>query len=187
MGYPPLMSPVKVRSFVALLLPPALAEPLRALQLDIRDRFHSRAALRSPPHLTLVAPFECEREELAGLDEWLSLAVLSQRSFEVVLDGFACFAPRVIFLAPEPSLPLSRLNEALQGPLAGRYPFVKPPHRPFHPHVTLAYKDLAPGRFRTAWAEFEGRAYSARWIADTVTRLEHEEGKWRVRREYPMG
>lgn len=44
--------------FIALVLPSPLYEEVTRLKEYFRDRYNSKAALRSPPHITLHMPFK---------------------------------------------------------------------------------------------------------------------------------
>ncbi|MEN9201706.1 MAG: 2'-5' RNA ligase family protein [Thermostichus sp. DG_1_6_bins_120] len=172
----------RLLTFLALLPPPTLQEQVRALQQEFVVRFASRAALRSPPHITLVPPFEWPESQGSAWQGSLQEFAASQASVAVELSGFGAFAPRVIYIHVEPSEQLQQLQSAVQTlmqPLLSR----KNPatsSRPFVPHITLAFRDLTPGNFRAAWPEFQLRQFQAAFEATDLTLLQHDGQQWQV-------
>lgn len=91
------------RLFLALLPPPDLQEQVTAIKQQFAEQFASRAALRSPPHITLVPPFEWPTAQLAALTGSLEAFAKEQAPVAVELCGFGAFPPRVIYIHVEPS------------------------------------------------------------------------------------
>ncbi|MEN9230764.1 MAG: 2'-5' RNA ligase family protein [Thermostichus sp. DG02_5_bins_236] len=183
------MSASKQRLFLALLPPLPLQEQVRALQQEFVDRFSSRAALRSPPHITLVPPFEWPRSEWPALIGSLRVFATSQDSISVELSGFGAFAPHVIYIQVVPSSELQQLQSAVQTLMQ---PLLQPknpatPSRPFVPHITLAFRDLTPGNFRAAWPEFQPRRFQAAFEATDLTLLQHDGQQWQVAEQFSFG
>ncbi|MFS8805191.1 2'-5' RNA ligase family protein [Synechococcus sp. R55.6] len=87
----------KQRLFLALLPPPALQEQVTAIKQQFAEQFASQAALRSPPHITLVPPFEWPSSDLPALTGSLEAFAKQQTPVAIQLSGFGAFAPRVIF------------------------------------------------------------------------------------------
>ncbi|MFQ3614343.1 MAG: 2'-5' RNA ligase family protein [Cyanobacteriota bacterium] len=183
------MSASKQRLFLALLPPLPLQEQVRALQQEFVDRFASRAALRSPPHITLVPPFEWPRSEWPALIGSLRIFAASQDAISVELSGFGAFAPRVIYIQVVPSAELQQLQSGVQAhwlPLLN----LKSPStrsRPFVPHMTVAFRDLTHHHFRDAWLEFQPRRFQASFSVTHLTLLQHEGQQWQVAEQVSLG
>ncbi|MCF2971037.1 2'-5' RNA ligase family protein [Synechococcus sp. Nb3U1] len=176
------------RLFLALLPPPALQEQVRALQQEFVVRFASRAALRSPPHITLVPPFEWPGSEWSALIGSLQIFAAGQDSIAIELSGFGAFAPRVIYIHVDPSEKLQQLQSGVQAhllPLLNpKNPSTRP--RPFVPHMTVAFRDLTPHQFRAAWPEFQSRQFQASFWAADLTLLQHDGRQWQVTEQFSL-
>ncbi len=129
------------------------------MKLHFRDRYHSKAALRSPPHITLQAPFTWPKQDYERLEASLSSFVSQHTAIPIKLSGFGAFPPRVIYLAVDHTPELMTLQRDLSQHLAATLDIADPRSRtrPFCPHLTIAFRDLKPAAFRQAWPEFEQR------------------------------
>jgi 2'-5' RNA ligase len=56
----------------------------------------------------------------------------------------------------------------------------KPDTRPFHPHITIATRDLHKRAFAEAWPLFEHKTYSAQFEATALSVLRHNTRFWDV-------
>jgi 2'-5' RNA ligase len=52
--------------------------------------------------------------------------------------------------------------------------------RPFHPHITIATRDLYKKAFFEAWDIFQNKKYKAEWEAKGVSILRHNKKNWDV-------
>lgn len=82
--------------YLALLPPLEIQQQAREIQQYFKAVYHSSAAFKSPPHITLQLPFEWELDDLPALTQNLTDFVHGQSSLPITLDGFGCFRPRVI-------------------------------------------------------------------------------------------
>lgn len=189
-------SPESARFFVALLPPQPVQDAITAIKQDIEQRFGSRAALRSPPHITLQPPFDWSLARLDELQHQLHGFARQQRPIPIVLEGFSAFPPRVIYIyvhqtaavmALQPSLVAHLethcgLREGYRDPGSNR----RAPW-PFTPHVTVGFRDLRPEAFYQAWAEFEHHPFLAKFEVPSLTLLRHDGQIWRIFSEQPLG
>ena len=176
------------RLFLALLPPADLQEQVTAIKQQFAEQFASRAALRSPPHITLVPPFEWPTAELAALAGSLEEFAKEQAPVAVELHGFGAFAPRVIYIHVEPSSELQQLQTRAQQhmSLLLRQQATTPPPRPFVPHITVAFRDLRPAQFRAAWPLFQNRPFQGSFLASALTLLVHDGKRWQVFAEFSL-
>lgn len=170
------------RYFIALIPPPPVYQELQALKEYFRDAYSSKAALRSPPHITLHMPFLWDEAKEHRLTSRLADFGRRQDPVKVCLDNFSCFAPRVIFVAVTESDALSRLQKELHSFCKRELDIFNANYRdkPFHPHLTLAFRDLKKDRFVPAWKEFENREFKAEFMADKIALLKHNGKNWEV-------
>ena len=56
--------------------------------------------------------------------------------------------------------------------------------RPFHPHMTLAFRDLKKKDFARLWASLDGRPVNHTWQADRFWLLKHNGKFWEMYRSF---
>lgn len=166
--------------FVALIPPDDIAEEVKAFKELAARRFHSRKALTSPAHITLQPPFKWPENRIGEITALLEQLTPTVTPFEQELRDFNCFKPRVVFVGVV-------LNDALKN-LAARLQLTLKPllgeenidARPYHPHMTVAFKDLKPCWFYQAWAYFSAQSYQRTFTADALCLLKHNGKEWEV-------
>lgn len=172
--------------FVALVPDEPILGEVRELKQYCRDHFGSGHALRSPAHITLYPPFRANRESLEACAATLTHECQRMDAFEVHLDGFDCFKPRVIFVKPL----ISKEMVELQACVAHQFNDILKPakidRRPFHPHMTIAFRDLTMANFHRAWDHFEKKEYRRSWTASDLCILIHGDEGWSVLRRFPF-
>ena len=111
----------------------------------------------------------------------------TQVPFKIELKDFDAFRPKVIFLHVKPSDKLAALRSALEADLLSlqKYP-IKPEERPFHPHVTIANRDLMRKDFPEAFKHFTKIAYTQTFLATEVSLLRHEAGGLKVVQNFEL-
>lgn len=166
--------------FIALLPPPDIQAEVTAFKAYAAEHFQSRRALNSPPHITLIPPFRFEeapaRALRADLDAWQR----EQPPFTVQLDGFAAFPPRVIYVDIRPNEQLARYQQALADWLAAQYDISGSSPHGFHPHMTVAFKDLKRRQFPAAWSYFQALPYQRQFVVERLYLLGWVAGRWQV-------
>lgn len=173
---------------IALVPPLAVREQVRALKLEMRRRFGAGHALKSPAHITLQMPFRLALGGLEKFEETLRKLAVSQHPFTIKLDGFDCFAPRVIFIRVKEHRPVTALERQLKSALSEKD--LLPPQKramPFHPHMTIATRDLEEAAFATAWREFKNRPFQMVFEVSGLFLLRHNGSRWELFREFEFG
>lgn len=175
------------RFFIALLPPPDIQAQVNAIKQHFSDRYDSRAALKSPPHITLQPPFELQLVNLPALKQCLSTFANHREPVPVKLSGFAAFPPRVIYINVLKTQELLMLQTDLMAYLETVLEIVDPVStRPFSPHMTVAFRDLTRQNFKAAWLEFQQQALQFEFRANYVTLLLHDGKRWNVSDEFPF-
>ena len=100
------------RYFLAIIPPEPLATEVTAIKQEFVERFNTKAALRSPAHITLHMPFQWREAKEERLFKVLAQAT-KFRPFNIQLNGFGAFPPSTIFIQPEKSTELEAMNMAL--------------------------------------------------------------------------
>jgi 2'-5' RNA ligase len=106
---------------------------------------------------------------------------ISKPKFEITLQNFAAFSPKVIFVDVVKSEILNGLCRSFADFIINQNKFpIKKEDRPFHPHVTLATRDLYKKAFQEAWDIFSKKKYEALWIVSGLSLLRHNKKNWDV-------
>lgn len=145
------------------------------------ERFNCSVALRSPAHITLISPFWMKPELEAELQISIDTFTRSPHDFEIELQNFSFFKPRVVFINVNESNNLIQLQQELFSWLMNTNGFrIKKDERPFHPHMTIATRDLRKKIFYEAWEIFRDKRYYAEWNVSGVSLLRHNNKNWDV-------
>lgn len=167
--------------FIALVAPVEIDQQVVKWKNYFRDHFQCIVALKSPAHITLVPPFWMKEELEADLIDSINRFCRNHRKFEIRLENFSAFRPRVIYVDVLKSDALNELHHSLNDHLFSQNKFpVKIDDRPFHPHVTLAARDLYKKAFYEAWETFASKQYTANWIVNGISLLRHNKKNWDV-------
>lgn len=172
------------RYFLAIIPPEPVASEVTAIKESFIEKYNSIAALKSPPHITLHMPFQWK-----GRKEERLFSVLAQTSsfkpFSVELDGFGAFPPRTIFIQPKACAELEAMNmELLQATKRQLNLFHAVHIGGFHPHMTVAFRDLRKPMFYKAWKEFEEREFNASFEVNSFWLLKHNGKTWDAYKEF---
>ena len=172
--------------FIALLPPQNIQEYATQVKQYFADKYNSRHAMKSPPHITLQPPFEWTDGSLSVLEECLQEFAAGKDSERIILSGYAAFIPRVIYIDVEKTPKLLALQAELTGHLENQLGIIDKTSKthPFTPHMTVAFKDLTRKNFRSAWEEFEERELHFEFTADKLTLLLHNGKCWDVKSEF---
>jgi 2'-5' RNA ligase len=172
--------------FIALLPPADLQEIATKIKLEFAELYNSRAALKSPPHVTLQPPFQWQEERVPDLDRCLQDFTQERTSIPMILENFSAFIPKVIYInvhkTPELVTLQKQLLEVLESELAIVDPVSKT--RPFSPHLTVGFRDLTRENFRKAWPDYRERKLYYSLTIDRLTLLLHNGQCWELHREY---
>ena len=167
--------------FVALTAPEDINQQVLKWKNFFKEKYGCTVALKSPAHITLIPPFWMNEELEDELINSINLFSIAKNKFEVELKDFAAFKPRVIYIDVVKNESLSELHKSLVDFIhtQNKYP-VKKEDRPFHPHVTLATRDLYKKAFNEAWETFSVKKYEASWLVSGISLLRHNKKNWDV-------
>jgi 2'-5' RNA ligase len=167
--------------FIALVAPKEINDDAMQWKNVMKERFDCSVALRSPAHITLVPPFWMDESLENKLQNEIRDISQQQASFEINLKNFSAFKPRVIFV----DVIANQLLQTLQAHLLqflvkpNIFPIEKE-DRPFHPHITIATRDLHKKSFHEAWEIFKEKTYEASWLVNSMSLLRHNQKNWDV-------
>jgi 2'-5' RNA ligase len=174
--------------FIALIPPSPIYDEALEQKMYFKDHYNCKASLNSPPHITLHMPFRWKEHKENDLSEKLEVFMKNFEPIKVCLDNYSSFPPRVIFINVVNTEPLDKLQKSLLRFCKTEFNLFNANYKeqPFHPHVTLAFRDLKKPNYKKAWEEFESREYKAEFIADRIALLKHTGRVWSVFKEFNL-
>lgn len=176
----------EARYFLSLIPKEPLASKIYGLKEDVAEEFRSKAALRSPAHLTLHMPFVWKERNEERLFQLLAQAT-NEEPFNLYLDGFGSFPPRTIYIKNKISAKLNAFHHRFIEHTRLRLKLLNSTHnRGFHPHITIAFRDLKKDMFDKAWFRFKEEAFSETMKVDSFWLLKHDGKKWIAYKEFPF-
>ena len=177
----------KALYLIALVPDPELRDRIRSLKEEMKERFGASHALKSPAHITLQMPFRRAESFEPALVQTLKSLALQQQVFEIPLNGFDCFPPRVLFVRVGNQEAITKLHSRLQKVLKEDLGFSRQEQGfRFHPHMTIATRDLTEESFLQAWPEFAKRTFDAGFVVKSLFLLKHNGKHWDFFREFPF-
>ncbi len=174
------------RYFIALVLPTPLFEQVLQWKHYFKEHYNSKASLHSPPHITLHMPFEWRSEKESELVEGMRALAMQLYTVQIELNGFGCFTPRVIFVNVVQSPRLTSLQNLVRQYCKRHLGLFNADYqdRPFHPHVTVAFRDLKKSMFAKAWESCKEKSFKGEFTASRVALLKHDGRKWNIHQEF---
>ena len=171
--------------FIALVPPHPLHDDALRIKNYFREQYNSKASLNSPPHITLHMPFRWKEEKEHELIDTLQEFSLGREAFKIQLQNFDAFPPRVIFINVVHNVMLTALYKDLHRFCKRELNLFNASYRDqaFHPHMTLAFRDLKKPMFFKAWEEFQERKFSATFLIDKIVLLKHNGKIWEAFKE----
>lgn len=167
--------------FVAIVCDQGIEDKIIQFKHFMRDRYGCVTSLRSPAHITLVPPFWLEEK----VEPILISRLLSFKGYidklQIDLDGFDHFGKRVLFVKVNTIPQLEELRDLVTNHfIATVGNVIKKEERLFHPHITIANRDLKPNDFIKAWEYFSKKQFKDSFKTNTISLLKLSPGKWNV-------
>ncbi len=174
--------------FIALIPPEPVFTAAWKWKEYMRDHYLSSGALKSPPHITLHMPFEWEDRKMERLTAGLTALASTLQPVEITFDGFGCFEPRVIFIQVQLSRELRELQARVREHCRINYHLLNDQYRdlPFHPHLTIGFRDLRKPMFHAAWQKFREMPFEATCTAMELVLLRHNGKSWDIFQSFPF-
>ena len=167
--------------FLAIVLPLEINEKVLAWKKWMLEKYDCKVGLKSPAHITLVPPFWMELEKEEELIREVEHICSNLQPFDAVTDNFSCFPPKTIFIALAPNAYLDEVKKATDKHFSILPGYkIKKDDRPFHPHITIATRDLYKRSFHEAWSFFAQKEFREEWTATGISLLRHNKKNWDV-------
>ncbi|MBL6446309.1 RNA 2',3'-cyclic phosphodiesterase [Fulvivirga sp. 29W222] len=174
--------------FIAIIPPEPIYGEITQFKLHMAEQYNSKAALKSPPHITLHMPFRWNENKEDKIFAALENVTDNRQAFDLSLQGFGAFKPRVIYIDIQKHPALEVLHSDLKKEMKVSLNIFNAEYkdRGFNPHMTLAFRDLKKAAFFDAWKEFERKEFGASFMVDRVALLKHNGKSWDVYREFDL-
>lgn len=167
--------------YLALVAPEDINRSVLTWKLFFKERYQCMAALRSPAHITLIPPFWMNADLEALLKQALVSFSCTHKSFPIWLKGFGAFPPRVIFIQVEKNPTLELVQASLQNYLLLQTIFpIQKNTAVFHPHITLATRDLHKHFFAESWKIIQNKKFESHWEATEISLLRRGSLNWEI-------
>jgi len=174
--------------FIAIVPPSPIYEETLEQKAYFKSKYNSKASLNSPPHITLHMPFRWNEHDEEELSCHLKSFTDENPPVTIQLKDFSSFPPRVIFINVVITPELENLQKNLQRYFKRQLNIFNANYKelPFHPHLTLAFRDLKKPNYQKAWDEFVSKNYQATFLASSLALLKHSGSVWEVHKEFAL-
>lgn len=164
--------------FIAIILRGEALDHAEKIKRELFDEFGVKGALRSPAHITLHRPFEWNEEKEPLLREKLR-SFSAPGTWTINLQGWDSFSKRVVFVAVKSDENLGKLHASLKSFARRELGLLNESEdeRGFHPHVTVAFRDIRTKNFTQVWDYVQSREFSHKMPFDGFSLLRLEQ-KW---------
>lgn len=131
-------------------------------------------------------PFQWKETKEQKLIAALHRYAAGKTPFSISFNNFSCFPPKVIYIDIMPAEALTMLQQELHRFCKKELNLYNAQYRnlPFHPHLTLAFRDLKKDTFAGAWNEFKEKKFAGEFPIDKITLLKHDGKHWNLFQDF---
>lgn len=166
--------------FVAIVLPKELDDEVLVYKRRMYDIYGCKVGLKSPAHITLVAPFKLEDDREIDLRNDLQTISSKFSGFSIETNNFASFGNRTIFIDVKITEALFLLKKETEDYLISNGYNIRKESRPFHPHITIATRDLKSRDFCIVRPYFDTKTFNKSFVSNGISLLKHNSRHWDV-------
>lgn len=179
---------VMQKYFLAIVPEGAIQDNCTEIKNEIRNQFNVKYALKSPAHVTLKMPFSYNEAKVEKLIQVLRKFLIQFESFPISIGGVDTFGKRVIFLKIKADDRLTKLQAELKVFCKRELNLVDElSDRNFHPHMTIAFKDLKEIHFDEILNLVKKRSIQEEYFVSNIHLLKRIEGRWIPLKEIQLG
>jgi len=163
--------------FVAFTLPESVASTIQEIKKNFSERFGTKYGVETIPHITIIPPVRLDENEASEARLFLKSSASIISHFNIWLKGFDNFHKKVIYIRVS-------ANESIQfvyqivAPYFSKMPGIRMEN--FHPHVTIAHRDLNPKEFQEHSKYISNYKMDVVFTCNSISLLVHKSGKWEV-------
>lgn len=170
----------RVYDYMLVLAPHAeLSGRLKQLREEFCEKFRVQQPRRGWIYLPLVTFSQYAMAEDRILNN-LRLIAMGYPPFRVELKDFGSFPSHTIYVQATTKVPIQQLVKNIRSSAQKlmKLSDENKPHFIMEPHITVAGK-LLPWQYEKAWAEYMGKHFSGKFVADSMLLLRKAEGESR--------
>ena len=153
-------------------------------KLEAKSLFGTKVALKMPAHITIVAPFNADLNQVDKIDEILKNEVLQHKAFNLKIIGWNFFRKQTIYIAVENQLLLANFQLAINAKLALIADLIT--RQDFIPHITIINRDLLIENFTAALQYFSSKELKKVIYCRELALFELQEKEWKVVQSYTL-
>ena len=159
---------------------------IEGIKKECSVNYNSKGALRSPAHITLHMPFEWKENKETLLIE--TLGQFKHPAVQIELNNYNCFEPRVLFIDVKKNESLNQLQQQLVFHVKKKLQLFNQyeDKRGFHPHITIAFRDLKKELFYRAWNELREKKFECEFTCTSFFLLKQNGQQWLPYRELKL-
>ncbi|HZH64310.1 MAG TPA: 2'-5' RNA ligase family protein [Flavisolibacter sp.] len=166
--------------FTAIVLPQHLDEKIFLYKKWMQEKYNCKVGLKSPAHITISPPFWMDESKEQALIHDVEKMCAETVAFDVTTNNFSAFAQRTLFIAVEENQKLKDFKQRSDAFFRNSSYGMKSETRPFHPHITIATRDLHKKDFLEAWDYFKNKIFREDFLATGLSLLKHNGKVWEV-------
>ena len=154
-----------------------LRNRIQQVKKDFFDAFQAPAALGGKPHVTLVRFTQLALMEERIIQRLRTIA-MGFCPFKVELKDYGSFPSHTIYIQVTSKLPIRGLQTELRD--VQRLMKLDKDHKPHfidEPNIPIARK-LLPWQYEKGWAEYGGKSFTGRFVADGMLLLKRRAGEF---------
>ena len=172
----------------AILPPHQLSEEIDDIRKELSERYKIYAALKPPVHITLYRPVNVKESYESTLIKLLKPVCANHNPFKQDLLNFDSFNIQTLFIGTVKNPLLSALQKDISSVFNKNKidPREVKGNTTFHPHITIAYRDIPPEIFPEIWNELKNRKFKRSFPIQHFTLLKHNGKQWEALSEFPL-
>ncbi len=184
----------------AMVPPAALTEQIQRERMLFAENYNCVKALKPPVHITIYDPFKQEGNfevRITTLQNWAD----KQQPFSIILNNYGFFEPGkspVIYIHVDRSKEivslrtglLLQLKKYLEQPETGYLPNNKaipdPKPKPYHPHITIGYRDVPHELLPDIKQAYSRRPFKGKFECKAIYLWRHDGKNWQTVQEFKL-
>lgn len=168
--------------FVALIPQGDVKVQINNIKHQTGGRFGCRQALKSPPHITIIPPFRLQPELVEEMIGVVRNNFEPPANLSIDFSGLGAFETRTIYLDIVADSGINAYDLVAKK-IVNQHPALFPNvrfHEVFHPHITIANRDIPPGDFKEMMEYLSKKVLPATCNHFSLEVLHLDRGRWIV-------
>jgi 2'-5' RNA ligase len=176
----------KQQYMFAIMPPMELGMKINEIRQQFSNKYHCKAALKPPVHITVIPPFHTYPEREPEIITEFGALASGMHSFHIEVSGYGTFRRKgVVFM----NVILSSELKNFQAIASRKFNMILPginrdPERPYHPHITIGYRDIPKEIFLNAAEEYLDKTFEESFSCDSFFLWRHDGKAWQVHHEF---